>query len=86
MIFQEYYFFKPKLPLRSTLPYQVQLRIYEKTKIKINYVTPALDDGAQLSTMISGNKLPDVITVGAGSEEATQLATEGYAYPIQTLA
>ena len=60
--------------------------IYEKTKIKINYVTPALDDGAQLSTMISGNKLPDVITVGAGSEEATQLATEGYAYPIQTLA
>ena len=60
--------------------------IYEKTKIKINYVTPALDDGAQLSTMISGNKLPDVITVGAGSEEAVQLATEGYAYPIQTLA
>ena len=59
--------------------------IYEKTKIKINYVTPALDDGAQLSTMISGNKLPDVITVGAGSEEAIQLATEGYAYPIQTL-
>lgn len=60
--------------------------IYEKTKIKINYVTLALDDGAQLSTMISGNKLPDVITVGAGSEEAIQLANEGYAYPIQTLA
>lgn len=60
--------------------------IYEKTKIKINYVTPALDDGAQLSTMISGNKLPDVITVVAGSEEATQLANEGYVYPIQTLA
>ena len=60
--------------------------IYEKTKIKINYVTPAMDDGAQLSTMISGNKLPDVITVGAGSEEAIQLANEGYAYPIQTLA
>lgn len=65
---------------------KVMDRIYEKTKIKINYVTPALDDGAQLSTMISGNKLPDVITVNAGSEEAVQLATEGYAYPIQTLA
>lgn len=61
-------------------------KIYEKTKCRINFIMPITDDGAQLSTMIAGDKLPDVITVGCGSEEATQLADEGYAYPIQTLA
>ncbi len=61
-------------------------RIYEKTKCRINFITPITDDGAQLSTMISGNKLPDVVTVGASGEESVQLALEGYTYPIQTLA
>lgn len=61
-------------------------KIYEKTKCRINFITPVDDSGAQLSTMIAGNKLPDVVTVGASSEESAQLATEGYAYPVQELA
>lgn len=61
-------------------------KIYEKTKCRINFITPVDDTGAQLSTMISGNKLPDVVTVGASGEESIQLATEGYTYPIQKLA
>lgn len=64
----------------------VEEKIYEKTKIRVNFITPVLDDGAQLSTMIAGDKLPDVVTVGAGGEERLQLAMEGYVYPIQTLA
>lgn len=68
---------------RGTL---VEQKIYEATKIRVNFITPILDDGAQLSTMIAGDKLPDVVTVGAGGEESIQLALEGYAYPIQTLA
>ncbi|MBQ9482235.1 MAG: extracellular solute-binding protein [Clostridia bacterium] len=61
-------------------------RIYEKTKCRINFITPITDDGAQFSTMVAGNKLPDVVTVGASSEESLQLAMDGYTYPIQTLA
>ncbi len=61
-------------------------KIYEKTKCRINFITPISDDGGQLSTMIAGNKLPDVVTVAASGEESMQLAREGYAYPLQKLA
>jgi putative aldouronate transport system substrate-binding protein len=63
----------------------VEKKIYEKTGVKINFITPIVDDGVQLSTMISGNKLPDVVTVSGGSDERVQLAEEGYIYPLQEL-
>ena len=69
----------------ATLETKVGRRIYEKTGIKINWLTPVLDDGTQLSTMISGNKLPDVVTVGSTAEERWLLPMEGLIYPIDEL-
>ncbi len=60
--------------------------VYEKTGIKINFLSPVLDDGAQLSTMIVGNKLPDVVTVATNTEEQFLLPTEGYVYSLTELA
>lgn len=65
---------------------KVGQRIYQKTGVKISFVTPISDDGSQLSTMVSSGKLPDVITVAAGSDIRVQLGEENYTYPIETLA
>ncbi len=70
----------------ATLGTKVEERIYEKTGVRVNFITPITDDGAQLSTMISGDRLPDVVTVAAGSPTRVQLAEKGYTYPIQELA
>lgn len=60
-------------------------RILEKTKIKINFISAMSNDGSQLSTMVAGNKLTDVVTVESSSRRV-QLSEEGYVYPINTLA
>ncbi len=65
---------------------KVGKKIYEKTGVKINYITPVTDDGSKLSTMITSGKLPDVVTVGAGSDTRVQLGEGGYTYPIEELA
>lgn len=70
----------------ATANTKVGRKIYEKTGIKINFVTPISDDGSQLSTMISSGKLPDVITLSAGSDIRIQLGEENYTYPIEMLA
>lgn len=70
----------------ATLQTKVGRRIYEKTGIRINWLSPVLDDGTQLSTMISGDKLPDLVTVGSTAEERWLLPMEGLIYPIDELA
>lgn len=70
----------------ADLTTKVGQQILKDTGIKINFISPIDDDGAQLSTMITGNQLPDIVTVGASSEERFLLASEGYVYPIDTLA
>lgn len=70
----------------ATFDTKVGQRIYQKTGIKINYSTPVTDDGSKLSTMLTSGKLPDVITVGAGSDTRVQLGEGGYTYPIEELA
>ena len=65
---------------------KVHNKILEKTGVNVRFLTPITDDGTQLSTMIAGNKLPDIVTVSAGSSNRVQLAEEGYTYPIQELA
>lgn len=69
-----------------SLSTKVGKRIYDKTGIKIEFMMPVLDDGAQLSTMIQGNKLPDVVTVGTTAKERFQLANDGYVYSLDELA
>ena len=59
--------------------------IKEKTGATIHFVSPVLDDNAQLSNMISGNRLPDVISVQCWYQQCSQLAMQGYLYPLNDL-
>lgn len=59
--------------------------IKEKTGASIKFVSPAVDDGQQLAAMIAGNTLPDVISILASSSNYSQLAMQGYAYPMNDL-
>ena len=70
----------------ASLDTKVGNYVYQKTGVKIEWMKPQDDTGAMLSTMIAGNNLPDVISVGAGSEERFNLPLEGYVYPIDDLA
>ena len=70
----------------ATLGTKVGNRIYEKTGIKINFSTPISDSSDKLNTMIASDELPDVITVGAGSDDRIQLGEGNYTYSLEELA
>ena len=57
----------------------------EKTGVSIKFTVPVTDDGQKLSTMIAGNKLPDVISVQCWYQQCSQLASQGYLYPLDGL-
>ena len=57
----------------------------EKTGVTIKFTVPVTDDGQKLSTMIAGNKLPDVISVQCWYNQCSQLASQGYLYPLDGL-
>lgn len=59
--------------------------IKEKTGAKIKFTVPVTDDGQKLSTLISGNKLPDIISVQCWYTQCSQLANQGYLYPLDGL-
>lgn len=59
--------------------------IKEKTGANIKFTVPVTDDGQKLSTMISGNKLPDIISVQCWYNQCSQLASQGYLYPLDGL-
>lgn len=59
--------------------------IKEKTGITINFISPVTDDGSMLSNMIAGNSLPDLISVQSWYQQCTQLAMQGYIYPMNDL-
>lgn len=59
--------------------------IKEKTGATIHFISPVIDDNAQLSNMISNNKLPDVVSVQAWYTQCSQLAMQGYLYPLNDL-
>src|SRR5690606_10283946 len=59
----------------------------EVTGVNIIFETPSIADGSKLSTMISGNRLPDVISIAANTPVRIQLSEEeGYIYSITDLA
>lgn len=61
--------------------------IKEKTGVTINFTSPlSSDSGDMLNLMISGETLPDVISVAAYQEIQAQLALDGYVFPINVLA
>lgn len=57
----------------------------EKTGVKIKFTVPVTDDGQKLSTLISGNKLPDMISVQCWYPQCSQLASQGYLYSLDDL-
>lgn len=57
----------------------------EKTGARIRFITPVTDDGQLLSTMIAGNQLPDVVSIQAWYPQVSQLANQGYIYPLDDL-
>ena len=59
--------------------------LHEKTGVNIKFTVPVTDDGQKLSTMIAGNKLPDVISVQCWYNSCSQLASQGYLYPLDGL-
>ncbi len=59
--------------------------IKEKTGITINFISPVTDDNSMLSNMIAGNSLPDLISVQSWYQQCTQLAMQGYVYPMNDL-
>ena len=65
--------------------YQIADLVYKRTGVRINFSTALNSDGSELSTMIAGDRLPDVITITDYSTRV-QLAEEGYVYSISKLA
>ena len=59
--------------------------IKEKIGVNIKFTVPVTDDGQKLSTLISGNKLPDLISVQCWYPQCSQLANQGYLYPLDGL-
>ena len=57
----------------------------EKTGANIKFTVPVTDDGQKLSTLISGNKLPDIISVQCWYSQCSQLASQGYLYALDDL-
>ena len=65
----------------------VRQEIKEQTGITVNFETPVDSSGNRLSTMLAGGDLPDVITVASSNTTTmAQMAQQGYAYDINTLA
>jgi putative aldouronate transport system substrate-binding protein len=65
----------------------VSQKIKEITGINIEWQTPSTSDGSKLSTMISGDKLTDLVTIAANLPTRIQLAEDGsYLYSITDLA
>lgn len=69
--------------------YQIASLIEKRTGVRVNFKTALKDDGTELSTMIAGDNLPDVITL---TDEATKIQLfesyddEKYIYSISDLA
>lgn len=59
--------------------------IYDRTGVKVKFQSAMTNDNQELSTMIAGDELPDVITIG-DLRTRVQLGEEGYAYAIDKLA
>lgn len=63
----------------------VSQAILDKTGIKINFMVPVTDNGQMLNTLISGQNMPDIITLNRNSSERILLAEQGEIYAINGL-
>lgn len=63
----------------------VSRTIYEKTGCKIQFRVASDEQSTELSTMVSSNDLPDVLTVKASSIYANQLPSQDYVWSMDQL-
>lgn len=63
----------------------VSKTIEEKTGVKIEFRFAMNDTNEELSAMIGGSELPDVFTIQASMPQVSQLADQGYLWPLNTL-
>lgn len=68
----------------SVIPYLTQY-VSDRFNISIDWRLATDDTGMELSTMIAGDELPDIITI-TDYTTRVQLAESEYAYPLQVLA
>ncbi len=59
--------------------------IKEKTGVTIKFNSPVTDDGQKLSTLISGNQLPDLVSIQCWYPQCSQLALQKFVYPLDAL-
>ena len=81
----EWYVNDPTFAWNSYGSDRVSQVIKEKTGVTIKFTAPVTDDGQKLATMIAGNKLPDIISVQCWYNQCSQLANQGYLYPLDLL-
>ncbi|MGI6714525.1 MAG: extracellular solute-binding protein [Bacilli bacterium] len=63
----------------------ISQKIQEKTGVTIRFNTPVTDDGQKLATMISGDVLPDVVSIQSWYQQCSQLALQNYLFPVDEL-
>lgn len=59
--------------------------IQEKTGVSIKFTTPVTDDGQKLATLISGDVLPDVVSIQSWYQQCSQLANQKYLFAVDEL-
>ena len=59
--------------------------IKEKTGVTLKFITPVTDDGQKLATMISGDILPDLVSIQSWYPQCSQLALQNYLFPVDEL-
>ena len=59
--------------------------IKEKLGIEFEFITPVEWDNSKLMTMINGGTLTDIVSVQSYYPEVSQMALEGYVYPLNPL-
>ncbi len=65
---------------------QVSKYITEKTGVDINFVVPAGNEAEKLNTMIAGDALPDLITLGWWEGQVPMMIDQGLVYSLDELA
>ncbi|MGL1892468.1 MAG: extracellular solute-binding protein [Spirochaetaceae bacterium] len=60
--------------------------ITEKTGVDINFIVPAGSEAEKLNTLIAGDQLPDIITLGWWEGQITDMIDGEMLYPLEELA
>lgn len=65
---------------------EVSKYITQKTGVDVNFIVPAGNEGEKLNTMIAGDALPDIITLGWWEGQVPMMIDAGLVEPLDELA